>query len=155
MTDRRAALVVGCVLAGGLARRMGGGDKGMIEVGGRPILATVIERLAPQVSLVIVNANGDPARFAAFGLPVVADTAPGYAGPLAGVLAALRWAQVHAPGAIWVAILSVLPVLGLAVRLMRHKIGGFTGDLLGATQQLTEIALLLAIAGASAARGPF
>lgn len=103
MTDRRAALVVGCVLAGGLARRMGGGDKGMIEVGGRPILATVIERLAPQVSLVILNANGDPARFAAFGLPVVADTAPGYAGPLAGVLAAMRWAQVHAPGAIWVA----------------------------------------------------
>lgn len=85
---------------------------------------------------------------------------PGRSGLFAAIgIGALLFAGsmllLELPGAIWVAILSVLPVLGLAVRLMRHKIGGFTGDLLGATQQLTEIALLLAVAGASAARGPF
>ena len=84
--------VAGVILAGGLARRMGGGDKGLIALGGKPILAHVIERLKPQVDALLVNANGDPRRFAAYGLPVVADSISGSAGPLAGVLAGLDWA---------------------------------------------------------------
>ncbi len=98
--------VVGCVLAGGLARRMGGGDKGFVEVGGRTILEAVIDRLKPQVSRVILNANGDPARLAAFGLPVVADAVPGFAGPLAGVHAALAWTRANVPEARWVATVA-------------------------------------------------
>jgi molybdopterin-guanine dinucleotide biosynthesis protein A len=84
---------LGVLLAGGLARRMGGGDKPLREIGGRPILAHVIERLAPQCAGLVINANGDSARFAAFGLPVVADSAPDFAGPLAGVLAGMDAAQ--------------------------------------------------------------
>lgn len=80
---------IGVILAGGLARRMGGGDKPLVEIAGRPILAHVIERLAPQCGLLAINANGDPARFARFGLPVVADGVEGFAGPLAGVLAGM------------------------------------------------------------------
>ncbi|HZK92222.1 MAG TPA: molybdenum cofactor guanylyltransferase MobA [Stellaceae bacterium] len=85
------------LLAGGLARRMGGGDKPLRTIGGRPLLAHVIERLRPQVSELVLNANGDPARFAAYGLPVVADSIPDYAGPLAGVLAGLDWTASHRP----------------------------------------------------------
>jgi molybdopterin-guanine dinucleotide biosynthesis protein A len=85
------------VLAGGLARRMGGGDKARIHVGGRSILERVLARLAPQCARIIINANGDPARFADTGLPVVADTVPDFAGPLAGILAGLDWAAAHAP----------------------------------------------------------
>lgn len=84
--------VAGVILAGGLSRRMGGGDKGLLNLGGRPILARVIARLAPQVDRLVLNANGDPARFAGFGLPVAADSVEGYAGPLAGVLAGMDWA---------------------------------------------------------------
>jgi molybdopterin-guanine dinucleotide biosynthesis protein A len=91
------------VLAGGLARRMGGGDKALICIGGAPILARVLARLAPACTQVILNANGDPARFAVFGLPVVADSVPGFAGPLAGVLAGLDWATQHRPDLRWVA----------------------------------------------------
>lgn len=80
----------GVVLAGGLSRRMGGGDKPLRNLGGRPMLAHVLERLAPQCAGLAINANGDPARFAAFGLPVWADTVPGNPGPLAGILAALE-----------------------------------------------------------------
>ncbi|MFD2181760.1 molybdenum cofactor guanylyltransferase MobA [Rhodoplanes azumiensis] len=87
---------VGLILAGGRAQRLGGGDKGLLGVGGRPILARVVARLAP-CAAVVLNANGDPARFAGLGLPVVADTVPGYAGPLAGVLAGLDWAATHRP----------------------------------------------------------
>ena len=87
------------VLAGGLARRMGGGDKPLVEIGGRPMLDHVLERLRPQVDAIVINANGDPARFAAFGLPVVADTGEGHAGPLAGVLAGMRWAELAMPAA--------------------------------------------------------
>lgn len=90
--------VIAVVLAGGLARRMGGGDKPLRLLGGRPLLAHVIGRVAPQVAGIILNANGDPARFAAFGLPVVADPLPDYPGPLAGVLAALDWAAAERPG---------------------------------------------------------
>lgn len=89
--------ILGVVLAGGLARRMGGGDKGLRALGGRPILARIIDRLRPQVDGVIINANGDPARFAEFGLPVAGDAVEGFAGPLAGVLAGLAWAREKRP----------------------------------------------------------
>lgn len=92
---------IGVLLAGGLARRMGGGDKPLREIGGRTLLARAVERLAPQCDELIVNANGDPARFAGLGLPVVADTVEGFAGPLAGILAALEWALANRPGAEW------------------------------------------------------
>jgi len=86
---------VGVILAGGASRRMGGGDKGLIALGGRPMLALVADRLADQVAAVAINANGDPARFDAFGLPVVADSVAGLPGPLAGVLAGMDWARAR------------------------------------------------------------
>ena len=92
----------GVLLAGGLARRMGGGDKPMRTIGGRTILERVIARLSPQCSGLILNANGDPARFAAFGLEVVADDVPGFPGPLAGILAALDWTAANRPEIEWV-----------------------------------------------------
>ncbi|MBT8415151.1 MAG: molybdenum cofactor guanylyltransferase MobA [Boseongicola sp.] len=82
----------GVILAGGQATRMGGGDKGLLRLGGVTLLGRVIERLEPQVAGLCLNANGDAARFAAYGLPVVADEVEGFAGPLAGVLAGLDWA---------------------------------------------------------------
>jgi molybdenum cofactor guanylyltransferase len=88
-TPRGARGIPGVLLAGGLARRMGGGDKPMRSILGRTILERVIARLSPQCDGLILNANGDPARFAAFGLPVVADDVADYPGPLAGILAAL------------------------------------------------------------------
>lgn len=92
---------LGLLLAGGLARRMGGGDKPLRTIAGRSILAHVIERLAPQCDGLVVNANGDPARFADYGLPVVADSVPDFAGPLAGILAGLDWMAVHRPETEW------------------------------------------------------
>lgn len=94
---------LGLVLAGGLARRMGGGDKALIRIGGAPILERVLARLAPACAQAILNANGDPARFAAFTLPIVPDNVPDFAGPLAGVLAGLDWAAEHRPDLQWVA----------------------------------------------------
>jgi molybdopterin-guanine dinucleotide biosynthesis protein A len=88
---------LGLVLAGGLARRMGGGDKPRTMIGGQTILARVLERMAPQCSRLLINANGDPARFADTALPIVADSVPDFAGPLAGILAGLDWAAVHVP----------------------------------------------------------
>ncbi|HXF88462.1 MAG TPA: molybdenum cofactor guanylyltransferase MobA [Xanthobacteraceae bacterium] len=88
---------LGLILAGGLARRMGGGDKIMLEVGGRKILDRVLERMRPQCAHIILNANGDPARFAHTGLSVVPDNVPDYVGPLAGILAGLDWAAAHRP----------------------------------------------------------
>ncbi|MBU6461654.1 MAG: molybdenum cofactor guanylyltransferase MobA [Bradyrhizobium sp.] len=100
-TSARAKAVTnnlpGVLLAGGLARRMGGGDKPMRQIGGRTILERVIARLKPQCSELILNANGDPARFARFGLPVIADTVENFPGPLAGILAALDWAAANRP----------------------------------------------------------
>ena len=90
--------IAGVILAGGLSRRMGGGDKGLRLLAGRPILDHVIDRARPQVGPLVLNANGDAGRFAAYGLPVVADGVDGFAGPLAGVLAGLDWAAAHAPG---------------------------------------------------------
>ncbi|NOD30732.1 molybdenum cofactor guanylyltransferase MobA [Ruegeria atlantica] len=83
---------LGVILAGGQATRMGGGDKGLLQIGGQSLLSHVIDRLSPQVSGLALNANGDPERFAELGLPVLPDTIEGFAGPLAGVLAGLDWA---------------------------------------------------------------
>lgn len=83
---------LGVILAGGLARRMGGGDKGLLTLGGQTILARVIDRLEPQVAGLAINANGDPARFASYQVPVISDSIGGFVGPLAGVLAGLDWA---------------------------------------------------------------
>jgi molybdenum cofactor guanylyltransferase len=91
----------GLVLAGGLARRMGGGDKARIRIGGATILQRVLACLKPQCARVIINANGDPSRFADTGLPVVADSVPDFAGPLAGILAGLDWAAANAPQSEW------------------------------------------------------
>jgi molybdopterin-guanine dinucleotide biosynthesis protein A len=81
---------------------MGGGDKALIEIAGQTILSRVLSRLSPQCRRVILNANGDPARFAPFGLPVVADDVPDFAGPLAGIVAALDWTARNEPGIEWV-----------------------------------------------------
>lgn len=86
------AEIPGVILAGGLATRMGGGDKGLREIGGRRLIDHVIARLASQCGRLALNANGDPARFAEFGLPVLADSVADHPGPLAGVLAGLDWA---------------------------------------------------------------
>jgi len=99
MTDRLA--IPGVLLAGGLARRMGGGDKPMRTIGGRTILERVIARLKPQCDGLILNANGDPARFAAFGLPVIPDGVANFPGPLAGILAGLDWAAANRPEVKW------------------------------------------------------
>ncbi|WP_299865587.1 molybdenum cofactor guanylyltransferase MobA [uncultured Roseobacter sp.] len=83
---------LGVILAGGQATRMGGGDKGLLRLGGQSLLTRVIDRLEPQVAGLALNANGDPARFERYRLPVLADSIDGFAGPLAGVLAGLDWA---------------------------------------------------------------
>ncbi|WP_165814615.1 molybdenum cofactor guanylyltransferase MobA [Labrenzia sp. 011] len=89
--------VLGCILAGGLSRRMGGGDKSLMDLGGRTMLEMIVERFTHQVPELILNANGNPGRFAAFGLPVIADPVGDYAGPLAGILAGLTFARDHRP----------------------------------------------------------
>ncbi|MCW8835447.1 MAG: molybdenum cofactor guanylyltransferase MobA [Rhodospirillales bacterium] len=98
MTD-----VLGMILAGGLSRRMGGGDKCLRLLGGRPLLSHVIERARPQVAELILNANGDPERFSPFGLEVVSDVIDGFAGPLAGVLTGMEWVATHRPDCRWLA----------------------------------------------------
>jgi len=87
--------IAGIILAGGLSRRMGGGDKGLLALGDRPVLAHIAARLRPQVGAMALNANGDPARFRNLGLPVVPDTMHGFQGPLAGILAGLEWIAAH------------------------------------------------------------
>lgn len=96
MMDRSIPVIL---LAGGQSSRLGGGDKSLHVLGGQPILGHVIAALAPQAGPLILNANGDPARFAAFGLHVVADDVPGQPGPLAGILAGLDWVAAHLPTA--------------------------------------------------------
>lgn len=92
------------ILAGGRATRMGGGDKGLLRVGGRALIARAAERLAPQSGPIALNANGDPARFDKIGLPVVPDSFPDQPGPLAGILAAMEWsAAMGAPAVVTVA----------------------------------------------------
>ena len=95
--------VVGLLLAGGQSRRMGGGDKALRLLSGVTLLDRVTARLRPQVETLVLNANGDPARFASFGLPVAADSVADFAGPLAGVLAGLDWAAANQPDCPYVA----------------------------------------------------
>jgi molybdopterin-guanine dinucleotide biosynthesis protein A len=92
---------VGLVLAGGQATRMGGGDKALLTVGGETILSRTLSRIAPHCKAIALNANGNPARFTAFGLPVVADSIADFAGPLAGILAGMDWAHAHHPDVAW------------------------------------------------------
>ncbi|MGC2413840.1 MAG: molybdenum cofactor guanylyltransferase MobA [Stellaceae bacterium] len=89
--------IVGLLLAGGQSRRMGGGDKALRLLDGQTLLDHVIARVRPQVAALVLNANGDPSRFARFGLPVVADSIEGFAGPLAGILAGLDWTAANRP----------------------------------------------------------
>lgn len=95
--------VLGVVLAGGLARRMGGADKPLLSLGGRTLLGRVIERLRPQCAEVIINSNGSQDRVPDASLPIVPDTIPDFPGPLAGVLAAMEWAATYRPALRWVA----------------------------------------------------
>lgn len=104
--EMRPAEVTGVVLAGGLSRRMGGVDKPLLELAGKSMLSHVLDRLSPQVGRTVINANGDASRFASFGLPVVADTVAGFVGPLAGILAGMRWSTLHAPAANWIATVA-------------------------------------------------
>jgi len=96
MTETDVA-AVGVVLAGGLSRRMDGREKAFLPLAGKPLIRHVLDRITPKVAALAINANGDPARFGEFGLPVITDTIPGYAGPLAGILAGMRWAQERHP----------------------------------------------------------
>lgn len=93
--------VAGVLLAGGQSRRMGGGDKCLRPLAGKPILSHVIERIAPQVQALVLNANGDASRFRQYGLPVVKDTIDGFAGPLAGVLTGMEWVRANRPEMSW------------------------------------------------------
>ncbi len=97
--DLERPRIAGVVLAGGLSRRMGGGDKALRMLAGRPMLAHVLERVRPQIGAMVLNVNGDLSRFAGFGLPCAPDSVPGFAGPLAGVLAGLDWVAANAPDA--------------------------------------------------------
>jgi molybdopterin-guanine dinucleotide biosynthesis protein A len=98
--------VLGVLLAGGQARRMGGGDKGLRPLAGRTLLERVIARARPQVRALLLNANGDPSRFARFGLPVATDVIEGFAGPLAGVLTGMEWARAQRPDLAWIATIA-------------------------------------------------
>ncbi|MGO1117921.1 molybdenum cofactor guanylyltransferase MobA [Rhodovibrionaceae bacterium A322] len=94
--------ICGVLLAGGLSRRMGGGDKTLQSIDGKPILDRVISRAEPQVHQLVLNVNGDPSRFAHYDLPIAPDSIEGFAGPLAGVLAGMDWAAEHMPGCQWI-----------------------------------------------------
>jgi molybdenum cofactor guanylyltransferase len=90
-------MILGVILAGGRATRMGGGDKGLKRIGGQLMLARVINRIGPQVERLVISANGDPDRFIDFDLPVIPDDLPDLPGPLAGVLAAMDFAAEMTP----------------------------------------------------------
>lgn len=139
-TSARAVTVMsesipGVLLAGGLARRMGGGDKPMREIGGRSILERVIARLKPQCDGLVLNANGDPARFARFGLPVIADTVENFPGPLAGILATLDWVATERP-----AVSHVLSAAADCPFLPRDLVSRLYQALLGENAQLAVAA---------------
>ena len=93
--------IVAVILAGGLSRRMGGGDKCLRLLGGVPILTRILDRLTPQCDAIVINANGDPGRFAGFSRPVIEDVIAGHPGPLAGILSGMVWARAHHPRATW------------------------------------------------------
>ncbi len=93
--------VSGVLLAGGLGRRMGGGDKPLKTLGGRPILDLVLERAREQVDHLILNVNGDTERFSNYGLPIASDVVEGYAGPLAGILTGMEWSRDNVSDVEW------------------------------------------------------
>ena len=122
---------LGVILAGGLATRMGGGDKGLLPLGDGTLLSSVIDRLEPQVADLALNANGDPARFADFKMAVLPDSIDGFAGPLAGVLAGLDWAAKHGAETIVTAAADtpffpadLVPRLLLAAEGQKHRPAG-------------------------------
>lgn len=122
------------ILAGGRATRMGGGDKGLRSLAGRRIIDHVLDRTAGQCAPLAINANGDPARFAEFALPVLPDTLPDYPGPLAGVLAGMDWAaQLGADAVVSLAADTPFFPTDLAARLHAHA--GPTGLCLAATRE--------------------
>ncbi|HWK39919.1 MAG TPA: molybdenum cofactor guanylyltransferase MobA [Hyphomicrobium sp.] len=102
-TGNIGADVTGVLLAGGRSSRMGGREKALLSLGGRPMLQHVADRFGPQVARTVINANGDPARFADFALPVVADSIEGQPGPLAGLLTGIAWARRETPAARFIA----------------------------------------------------
>jgi len=106
-TEPPTARIPAVILAGGVARRLGGQDKAGLSLAGRPLLSHGIERLSPQAAPLLLSANGDAARFQGFGVPVIGDTIPGFQGPLAGIVAALEWLEQHHPGP--------LPLLSVSV----------------------------------------
>lgn len=120
--------VAGLILAGGQSRRFGAGPKGLALLGGRPLVAHVIERVAPQCNSLALNVNGPPGAFAGFGLPLVADGLPGFPGPLAGVLAGLRWlaASGEADVLLTVTVDEPFVPLDLAARLAGARTAGDT-----------------------------
>lgn len=127
---------LGVILAGGQARRMGGGDKCLQELGGVPLLSHVIDRIEHQVGGLALNANGDPARFSEFGLPVISDSVQGYVGPLAGVLAGLDWAaRMGADHIVTAAADTPFFSRQLVVRLERAAHRASTPIALAATQE--------------------
>ena len=95
-------LAIGAILAGGLARRLAGANKAMLDIGGSTVLTRLIARLSPRVGRIVLNTNGDPGLFAGLGLTVIADSLPDHPGPLAGILAALEWAAAEGSGTEWV-----------------------------------------------------
>ena len=104
MTTRAPAKdIVGVILAGGQARRMGAGDKALVELGGKTLLERTLERATPQVDELLINANGDPARFAPFHRQILPDAIQGHLGPLAGILTGLEWMKANRPDARWLA----------------------------------------------------
>lgn len=148
------AAVAGLILAGGRSSRMGGTDKTLVALGGRPMIRHVLDRLAPQASPVVINTNGDPAHFAHFGAEVIADTIAGYQGPLAGVLTGLEWAKELA------GVTHVLSVAGdtpffpadLAQKLAHHAVEdriavAASGGRVHPTFALWPVSLRVALAG--------
>lgn len=99
--------VTGVLLAGGRSSRMGGREKALLDIGAQPLLLHVLARLRPQVGRIVINANGDPARFSGYCLPVVPDSIEGYAGPLAGLHAGIEWARSETPEARFIASVPV------------------------------------------------
>ncbi|MCH2077098.1 MAG: molybdenum cofactor guanylyltransferase MobA [Rhodobacteraceae bacterium] len=130
------SLPVGVILAGGRATRMGGGDKGLLTLGGRTLMDRVIERIEGQVAGLAINANGDPSRFYDFGLPIISDSVADHPGPLAGVLAGLDWAhKVGASHIVTVAADTPFFPMDLARRLGRAAIKAQTPIALAGTYE--------------------
>ena len=125
---------LGVILAGGQATRMGGGDKGLRQVAGQPLLDHVLERLRPQVDRIALNANGDPARFATYDLPVLPDSLPDWPGPLAGVLAGMDWAAAQGADAV-VSVAADTPFFPRDLVAQLQAAAGTSGLALAATRE--------------------